>query len=157
MKNCMNEIFKKLNFKNQTVIHAINAPESFLLVLGDMKSLAEIKTQLYDKEKVSFFIVFVTTQVEVNEYAEKIANVLEGDGLVWFSYPKGTSKKYKCDFNRDTGWEILGKLGFEGVRQVAIDEDWSSLRFRRVEYIKEMKRNEVRAMTKEGKEKLKNK
>jgi hypothetical protein len=26
--------------------------------------------------------------------------------------------------------------GFDTVRQVAIDEDWSALRFRRVEYIK---------------------
>lgn len=153
----MNEIFKKLNFKNQTVIHAVYAPDSFLPVLEEMKSVAEIKTQITDKEPITFFIIFVTKQSEVNEYAEKIAKTLEGDGLVWFCYPKGTSKKYKCDFNRDNGWEILGKLGFEGVRQVAIDEDWSALRFRRVAYIKQMKREEVRAMTTEGKEKLKKK
>jgi aryl carrier-like protein len=27
-------------------------------------------------------------------------------------------------------------LGFDSVRMVAIDEDWSALRFRRVEFIK---------------------
>lgn len=59
--------------------------------------------------------------------------------LLWFAYPKGTSKKYKCDFNRDDGWEPLRKLGFDTVRQVAIDEDWSALRFRRVEFIKRPK------------------
>jgi hypothetical protein len=30
-------------------------------------------------------------------------------------------------------------LGFDTVRQVAIDDDWSALRFRRVEYIKRPK------------------
>mgnify|MGYP005835701873 CR=1 FL=1 len=39
----------------------------------------------------------------------------------------------------------------EPVRQVAIDEDWSALRFRRVEYIKTMTRSF--AMTLEGKAK----
>jgi hypothetical protein len=51
-------------------------------------------------------------------------------------YPKGTSKRYTCDFNRDSGWEVIRNAGFDSVRQIAIDEDWSALRFRRVEYIK---------------------
>ena len=33
---------------------------------------------------------------------------------------------------------------------VAIDEDWSALRFRRVEFIKTMTREKKRTMTKEG-------
>jgi hypothetical protein len=51
-------------------------------------------------------------------------------------YPKGTSKCYTCDFNRDSGWDVIRNAGFDSVRQIAIDEDWSALRFRRVEYIK---------------------
>jgi hypothetical protein len=39
--------------------------------------------------------------------------------LLWFAYPKGTSTKYKCDFNRDSGWDSLQKSGFDTVRQVA--------------------------------------
>jgi hypothetical protein len=37
---------------------------------------------------------------------------------------------------------------------VAIDEDWSALRFRRAEYIKTMTRDEKRAMSTPGKAKL---
>jgi hypothetical protein len=155
MKLQMNEIFKKLNFKNQKAIYTFNAPESFLPILAEMESIAEIKNTILTNESIDFAIAFVTKQTEVNEYAEKIAQALVGDGVVWFCYPKGTSKKYKCDFNRDTGWEIVGKLGFEGVRQVAIDEDWSALRFRKVEYIKQMTRQDQRAMTDKGKEKVK--
>jgi len=38
-------------------------------------------------------------------------------------------------FNRDTGWDVMRSAGFDTVRQVAIDEDWSALRFRRQEHI----------------------
>ncbi|MBN1921678.1 MAG: hypothetical protein JW892_10565 [Anaerolineae bacterium] len=47
----------------------------------------------------------------------------QGDITLWYAYPKSTSKKIKCTFNRDTGWEALGQAGFEPVRQVAVDED----------------------------------
>ena len=70
----------------------------------------------------------------------------------WFAYPKGTSKKFKCEFNRDNGWKELGVLGFEPVRAVAIDEDWTALRFRRAENIKKMTRN--MAITEEGKRRV---
>jgi hypothetical protein len=64
-----------------------------------------------------------------------VVSKASGDALLWFAYPKGTSTKYKCDFNRDSGWDILRQSGFDTVRQVAIDEDWSALRFRRIELI----------------------
>jgi hypothetical protein len=73
---------------------------------------------------------------------------------VWFAYPKGTSKRYKSELSRDSGWEVLGKLGFECVRSVAIDEDWSAARFRRVAFIRTMNRDKKRAMTKQGKARL---
>jgi hypothetical protein len=67
------------------------------------------------------------------------------------AYPKGTSKNYKCDFNRDTGWAALGASGFEPVRMIAIDEDWSAIRFRRVEFIKTMTRDPNSRLSEKGK------
>lgn len=65
-----------------------------------------------------------------------ISPKIKGDGIVWFAYPKGTSKKYKVEINRNRGWQSVVDAGFEGVRAVAIDEDWSALRYRRIEFIK---------------------
>jgi hypothetical protein len=45
----------------------------------------------------------------------------------------------------------MGKAGFEPVRMVAIDEDWSALRFRRVEFIKTMNRPEEVRLTRKKK------
>jgi hypothetical protein len=85
---------------------------------------------------MGFFLAFVTLQSEVDALSPEVASRAKGDAIVWFAYPKGTSKKYKCDFNRDTGWDVLKAAGFDTVRAVAIDEDWSALRFRRNEFIK---------------------
>lgn len=151
----MNGIFKKLNYKDQKVIHILQAPESFYAAMDEMSGITQIKTSLARDEQAIFILAFVTQQNEVDTLTPLFANALQGDGLLWFAYPKGTSKRYKCDFNRDTGWNILGQFGFESVRMVAIDEDWSALRFRRAEYIKTMKREEKRAISATGKQKLK--
>lgn len=149
----MNAIFKKLNFKGQPAIYVINPPDSFISDMEEMKTNATVKTSLAAAKDVAFVLAFVTRQKEVDELAKKIGGLISGDGLVWFAYPKGTSKKYKCEFNRDNGWNELGKLGFEPVRMVAIDDDWSALRFRRAENIKTMTRRS--ALSEKGKERIK--
>lgn len=148
----MNPIFKKLNYKDQPLLHIINAPASFKKEMDDMKFLTGIKTSLSGAKQVEFFLAFVTKQQEADDLTKKVVPLIAGDGVVWFAYPKGTSKKYKCEFNRDNGWAMLGKQGYEGVRMVAIDEDWSALRFRKAENIKTMTRSF--AMSETGKKKV---
>lgn len=151
----MNPVFAKLNYKGQSEIAVINASDEFLPVMDEMRSLATLVTDPEQIQQGGFVLAFVKTQPEVDRLTTLLADKLQGDGLLWFGYPKGSSKRHKCDFNRDTGWAELGKRGFEGVRQVAIDEDWSALRFRRVEYIKKMTRSDTRAMTDAGKARVK--
>ena len=96
-------------------------------------------------------MAFVTTQEQINALAPTIAEKAGGDAIVWFAYPKGTSKKYKSEINRDHGWDRLGHEGFERVRMVAIDEDWSAKRFRRAGFIKTMTRPKEYRLTERGK------
>lgn len=151
----MQALLVKLNFKQQTPVVALQAPEGFAAGLAAALPGVQVITSLPDLGKNTFSLVFVTRQEQIDTLAPPLADALEGDGQLWFAYPKGTSKRYACDFNRDTGWELLGKLGFEPVRMVAVDEDWSALRFRRVSFIKKLTRSF--AMTEEGKERAKKK
>jgi hypothetical protein len=146
----MSPLFHKLNLKHQTEIVILNAPDTFEVELTDLNGISVLR-DVESVEAITFSLAFVTKQEEVNEMASTVAKKAQGDAVIWFAYPKGSSKKYKCEFNRDNGWEVLGRLGFEGVRQVAIDEDWSALRFRHVEFIKTMSREEKRAMSEQGK------
>lgn len=148
----MNAIFKKLNYKDQDQVFIVNAPKSFEKDMDEMRSVTALKTSVGAAKEVGFFLGFVTKQKEVDELTQKVAPLIKGDGLLWFAYPKGSSKKYKCEFNRDNGWNELGKHGFEPVRMIAIDEDWSALRFRKEENIKMMTRSS--ALTETGKKRI---
>jgi hypothetical protein len=149
----MSAVFKKLNLKNEREILVLNAPESFEGELAALEEGVRVLRDLPQASTVAFALAFVTRQAEVDSISKTMAAKAPGDALVWFAYPKGSSKKYKCEFNRDTGWAVLGEHGFEPVRQVAIDEDWSALRFRRVDYIKTMKRHPDGAISQAGREK----
>jgi len=131
----MSKVFAKLNLKGQRTISVLNGPDSFKAELASLRGVTVINALGADAAP-EFVLAFVTRQAEVDELSRAIAGKTKGDAIVWFAYPKGTSRKYTCEFNRDTGWAVLKKLGFDTVRQVAIDEDWTALRFRRTEFIK---------------------
>ena len=131
----MATVIEKLNLKDQQEIVVLNAPESFQPELAQLPAIT-IHHHLESVAEAGFWLAFVTRKSEIEALAPKIARRAKGDAIVWFAYPKGTSKKLKCDFNRDTGWDALRAAGFDTVRAIAIDEDWTALRFRRVEYIK---------------------
>jgi hypothetical protein len=130
--------FDKLNLRDQRELVVLNAPSSFEAELAGLKGKAIQRTFRVVKQ-LDYLLVFVTRKAEVDALASEINKRANGDAIVWFAYPKGTSKRYKCDFNRDSGWDSLNKLGWETVRAVAIDEDWSALRMRRAEFVKARK------------------
>jgi hypothetical protein len=143
-------VFRKLNLKDQTEIVVLNAPPGFEPELAALSGVRVVREAAL-VDGLDFALVFVTARRDVEAAAAHIDGKAKGDAIVWFAYPKAASKRYRSDINRDTGWEALGGAGFEPVRQVAIDEDWSALRFRRVQYTKSMKRRESLALTEEGK------
>jgi hypothetical protein len=132
----MHELLKKLNYKGQQRIAVINAEAIFLKELK--KELKGIITDSEIDQRCPYelIIIFVKTVVEVEHYAPLALHNLTADGILWFCYPKKTSKKYKSDLERDRGWKALYDLNFHGIRMVAIDENWSAMRFRNIKYIK---------------------
>jgi hypothetical protein len=138
--------FAKLNLKDQAEVVVLNAPASFE---PELKSLKGVTVRRDAKGgDIDFSLAFVMTQKEVDTLGPQVAKKAKGDAIVWFAYPKGSSKKYKSQINRDNGWAVMGDAGFEPVRMIAIDEDWSAVRFRRVEFIKTMNRPEDVRLTK---------
>jgi hypothetical protein len=135
----MSPTFAKLNLKDQSDIVVVNAPASFEPEIASLRGVT-VRRALSETRQVGFSLAFVTRQKEVDALAKVIGKNASGDAIVWLAYPKGSSTKYTCEFNRDTGWASMGDAGFEPVRMVAIDEDWSALRFRRAEFIKTMTR-----------------
>jgi hypothetical protein len=109
--------FEKLNLKEQKHILALNAPETFEPELKTLRGVT-VQRDLNSASQIDFSLAFVTKQKEVDTLGKTIAKKVEGDAVVWFAYPKGSSKRYKSEINRDSGWRVLGEAGFEPVRMV---------------------------------------
>jgi hypothetical protein len=127
-------LWGKLNLKDDQEIVVVNAPKSFAAALQGL-SPRRVRQSLSGAKEITFALIFVDKKRELDKVSAAVVARAKGDAVLWFAYPKGTSKKFACDFNRDTGWDVLRASGFDTVRQVAIDEDWSALRFRRTEFI----------------------
>lgn len=150
----MQTIFQKLNLKDEQEIVVLNAPESFEAVLATLSGVRVVHSAA-EVEKAQFALVFAITQAELDAAAVEITARAAPDIKLWFAYPKQSSKKYRCEFNRDTGWDKLGQAGYEPVRQVAIDEDWSAVRFRQAAFIKKMMRQEKDMLSAQAKQRKK--
>ena len=132
----MKSLLTKLNYKGQKRISVLNAEESFIRSIS-----SELKDVIIDQEidpryPYEFIILFVTRVSELEFLAPMALHNLMADGVLWFCYPKKTSKKYSSDIDRDHGWKVLNDSRLYGVRLVTIDADWSALRFRNFKYIK---------------------
>jgi hypothetical protein len=137
-------LFKKLNLKSHREIVVLAAPSTFEAELVRLAGV-RVHRSADDINRIAFALAFVMTQQQLDAASRDLASKAEADAILWFAYPKSASKRYRCDFNRDTGWNVLGTAGWEAVRNVSIDEDWSAIRFRRTVHIKRFRRDASRA------------
>ncbi len=96
----MQDLFKKLNFKDQQKILIMNEPKSFDPALAYIRETAILYKEINNHGSFDFIIAFVRNRQEIADLVPKIINTIKNDEILWFSYPKKSSKKYKADFNR---------------------------------------------------------
>jgi hypothetical protein len=114
MEGRLSDLAKKLQLKADR-IRVVNAP-------------ADVDLDLPVAERAPDVLVFVRDRADLEAHAAAALEVARADGLAWIAYPKGG--QLGTDLNRDILWEALEGVGVRPVRQVAIDEVWSALRFR---------------------------
>jgi len=132
----MQKLIEKLNYKGQERIVMIDAEESFVTAFSKDITNVIIDREIDQRYPYGFILVFVKSASDVNRLTCMALHNLIADGVLWFCFPKKSSKKYKSDLDRDQGWRVLNVSGFHGVRIVSIDDDWAALRFRNVKFIK---------------------
>jgi hypothetical protein len=139
-------LVRKLNLGDRTAVLLIDAPPEAAALA------AALEGQVTLAGPADAALLWATRRDRVQELLPQLNAALTGDAILWICYPKGRSKRYTADFNRDTITDVPGAFGFEPVRQVALDADWSALRFRRVEFVRTMTR--TRAVTEVGRARL---
>lgn len=83
------------------------------------------------KEAVDVIQVFVVSKKELEDYLSRLRPLLKPKGLLWVTYPKGTSK-ISTDINRDVIRKFAESVGLQAVAIVSIDDRWAALRLKKV-------------------------
>jgi len=101
----MGPVLKKMNLKDQNLVVILDAPASFGAELESLteRSVVTDRDAVEECSDIGFAVAFVMTQRAVDDAARLLAPRLGDDPLLWFAYPKQSSKRYTCEFNRDTG------------------------------------------------------
>ena len=113
------DLADKLQIKPGQTFHATNVPEGVTL---------EITNEPADPRNADAVLAFVSRASELEIVAGPVINAARRDALAWIAYPKGG--KLGTDLNRDSLWELMQGKGIRPVRQIALDDTWSALRFR---------------------------
>ena len=110
---------------------------------GRLDGTPEALSPLFDRvasgEPPDWIAGFCRDAAAVKSAAERLLPLYRDGAHLWLLYPK-KSGGIRTDITRDHGWEPVHAAGFLGVAQVAVDADWSALRFRRREEIREITR-----------------
>ncbi|HYF64874.1 MAG TPA: DUF3052 family protein [Herpetosiphonaceae bacterium] len=116
---------QKLQIKPGRSLLLVAAPAGYAETLGDLPADSR-----REEAPADIVQLFVRSRAELEERLDAARAALNPGGILWVTYPKGTSKTMKADVNRDSINAYAHSLGLEGVAMVAIDEDWSALRLK---------------------------
>ncbi len=128
----VNPTHKKLRLQAGLTATTLNAPEDYLDLIGGEPEGVRFITAPFSE--VDFLHLFAEDQSELDAYIDRALKSVKYDGLLWLSYPKGSSG-IQTDINRDVIWEHLKSYGIRPVSQISLNETWSAIRFRPAEAI----------------------
>lgn len=117
---------KKLGFKDGFQVYLVNTPQHYFDLLPNLPEINLIQNP--QNESADFVHLFCTTTPEFEEQSLKLKPSLKKDGMLWISWPKGSSKII-TDLSRDQIRDFLLMNGLVDVKVCAVDADWSGLKF----------------------------
>jgi hypothetical protein len=128
-----NALAKKLKLKPGQRAGLIAAPPGYLKALSPLPEGVVVADRL--SGKFDWLQVFVKTKAEIDKLAPRAAKALKPEGLLWISFPKGSSK-IQTDLTRDIGWDVLRELDLKWLTRsslcwiVSVDDTWSAFALR---------------------------
>ena len=111
----------KFQLKSGQAIEFVDAPDSIVGLLSELETGP-------GGDSGQALLVFLANEASLTKRGTMIVKSTASDRLTWVAYPK--AGKLGTDLNRDILAALLTAEGIQPVRQVAVDETWSALRFR---------------------------
>ncbi|MFD2562124.1 DUF3052 domain-containing protein [Aquimarina rubra] len=118
---------KKLGLKEGATALFYNLPDHYWNLFSEIPKNI---TKLYEvgSTEADFIHMFCTSSEELKKVAPLHKNALKKTGMLWVSWPKGSSK-IPTDLKRELIREYVLEIGLVDIKVAAVDEDWSGLKF----------------------------
>jgi hypothetical protein len=114
-------LYNKLGLKKGYSCCIINAPKHYMGWLETLDLSLKINTVL-KRKSMDFIHSFCTTQKELEHVVNGLIPSLKFDGMLWVSWPKGSSK-IKTELKREPIRAYLLANGLVDIKVAAIDGD----------------------------------
>ena len=127
---------KKLRLAAGQKVAVLNAPPGYLsrLVPGP----ADIGNEVQPSQTYDVVQLFVNSVEELRRLGPPAIGAVKPSGLLWITYPKGGQTRGVSDLPATPWWtkrDVLGEItsvtGYKPVAFVAIDDNYTALRFKR--------------------------
>jgi len=127
---------KKLRLAAGHRVAILNAPAGYLAQLSP--GPADIGTELHPSQTYDVVQLFVNSVEELRRLGPPAMGAVKPNGLLWITYPKGGPTRGVTDLPATPWWtqrDVLGEItsvsGYKPVAFVAIDDNYTALRFKR--------------------------
>jgi hypothetical protein len=108
--------------------------ERRLAVLGASAAVDNevgVKEKRCEMSEADVILLFAADRGQLDSTLSSMLKKAPKGAIIWIAYPKLTSKLAR-DLSRDLVHELAAKSGLDTVSQIAIDNDWSAMRVKRI-------------------------
>jgi hypothetical protein len=116
-------LWKKLGIKEGSRVAVVNEPDDWELDVPDGVEMLERASKRLD-----VILFFSRTEKHLNRRFDVLAGYLEPAGGLWVAYPKKSSK-LETDLTFGTVQAVGLDRGLVDNKSIAVDDDWSGVRF----------------------------
>lgn len=121
------DLAKKMRLEPSMRAAVINAPQGYLKEHGALPASVRVAEKV--SGKLDWVQLFVKDKAELGKLLPRVVRALAPEGLLWISFPKGSSK-IQTDLTRDEGWEALEHVDLKWVTLISVNETWSAFALR---------------------------
>lgn len=114
-----------MSLRENMLAAVINEPKDYENLLDRIPAGVKF---LRAGKQLDFVHLFATKETELRRLFIKAVKLIKKEGMIWVSWPKGSSKIEK-DLNENIVRKIGLAAGLVDIKVCAVDEDWSGLKF----------------------------
>ncbi len=117
-------VAERLQVKKDRTLAVQGAPAALEAVIG-------MQDRRAPTTKADVVLLFTADKKALDKSLPALLSKMNATAILWIAYPKLTSALAR-DLSRDSLREQAPAFGLDTVSQIAIDDDWSALRFKRI-------------------------